>query len=293
MSKITQALEKAARERLQREVVVREEDQATAATHPVTVPIFVPGANEAVAIGEIRVDPHIVSATAVKSPIAEQYRILRTNLRSLRLRQTPKTLMVTSAMGGEGKSVTSLNLALTLAQQDRLKVVLVDADLRRSSIYRWLGIAQPAKGLSTVLAEGGTLNGALVKLASPALTILPAGPRTDDPSALLESGSMRRLLSSLKAQFDIVLIDTPPVLSVADASILAAQVDGVLLVVKAGATQLKTVMEARHRLEQMKASVVGCVLTHADHYTPGYYRYYHDYQEETRHDATAIPPTGS
>ena len=129
MSKITQALEKAARERL-----ARQQEQATAKAPPVAIPIIEPTAasrlSEIAEAGRIPVDPHIVSATDPKSPIAEQYRILRTNLQSLRMRPGSKVLVLTSAVHGEGKSVTAVNIAMTLARQEHLRVVLVDADLR-------------------------------------------------------------------------------------------------------------------------------------------------------------------
>ncbi len=295
MSKITQALEKAARERLQRE---QRQPTAVPAT-PVTVQLVSPVVSEIPLTGQIEVDPHIVCATDTKSPIAEQYRILKTNLQSLRHRANFKTIVVTSAVHGEGKSVTSVNLALTLARQEQLKVALVDADMRRSSVHRWLGLPDHERGLSTVLRDNGVLNGSLVRLQSPALTVLPGGPMPNHPAELLESVSMRRLLDILRAQFDLIIIDSPPVLAVADPSILAAQADGVLLVVRAGRTQLRTVTEAKARLEQVKAMILGCVLTQVSLYSPGYYRYYRaHYQEEkqekrekakAQHDAGQVP----
>ena len=292
MSKITQALEKAARERLQRER--EEQEQATALASPVTVALAAPDLTTVQVAGQVHIDPHIVTAGNPQSPVAEQYRILRTNLQTLRPRSGLKTIVVTSAVRGEGKSVTALNLALALARQEDLRVVLVDGDLRRSTVHQWLGIASPSKGLSTVLANGGVLNGSLVKLQSPRLTILPAGPSPENPAELLESTNMKRLLASLRAQFDLVIIDSPPVLSVADPGILASQTDGVLLVVRAGKTQRRTVAEAQARLQQMKASVIGCVLTHVEYHMPSYYHYYRAYtkdrDETTPHAAPTPPP---
>jgi capsular exopolysaccharide synthesis family protein len=231
--------------------------------------------------GRIAIDPHIVAATDSRSPIAEQYRILRTNLQSLRLRPGPKIVMVTSAVHGEGKSVTAINLAMTLARQERLKVALVDGDLRKGSIRKWLGLEDQGEGLSGLLSRGGELNGSLVKLREPPLAVLPSGPRPEHPAELLESSSMKRLLASLKAQFDVIVIDAPPVLPIADPGIIAALADGVLLVVRAGKTQRKTVVQAQALLKQMKANTLGCVLTHVEYYLPGYYRYYHQYRYGT------------
>jgi capsular exopolysaccharide synthesis family protein len=276
MSKITQALEKAARERLQR----GQDEPTVSTTSPVVVSLATRrGVGEVTPAGQVEIDPHIVSAAAPKSAIAEQYRILRTNFLSLRMRSGSKMILLTSAVPGEGKSVTAVNLALSLARQENLRVVLIDADMRKSSIPRWLGLKDRRAGLSTVLERGGELDGSLVSLESPRLTVLPAGPVPDHPAELLESIAMKRVLATLKNQFDLVIVDAPPVLPVADPSILAAQADGVLLVVRAGKTQRKTVLAAQELLKKAKANIIGGVLTHVEYYLPGYRRYYHYYRQ--------------
>jgi capsular exopolysaccharide synthesis family protein len=296
MSKITQALEKAARERLQRS----QEQVTVPAAAPVVIPVS-PAVPPRTAQQPIRrlesvhIDPHIVSATDSTSPIAEQYRIMRTNLQSLPLRSGPKAIVVTSAVNGEGKSVTSLNLALTLARQETLRVALIDADMRKSSVPKWLGLPPDTKGLSTILGTTGELNGELVSLQTPRLAILPAGPVPDHPAELLQSVNMKRLLASLKSRFDMIIIDAPPVLPVADPGVIASQTDGVLLVVRAGRTQRRTVREAHELLKKMRANVLGCVLTHVEYYLPGYHRYYHYYRYASKTDGskaggTAAPP---
>jgi capsular exopolysaccharide synthesis family protein len=275
MSKITKALEKAARERIQ-----KLQEQPTVKAPAIEVAVQTSSRlGQISSAGRIHIDPHIVGATDPKSPIAEQYRILRTNLQSLKLRQgSSKVIVVTSAVHGEGKSVTTINLALTFARQENLKVVLVDADMRKSSIQRWLGLAESSHGLSTVLQHGGELNGSLIRLEDPPLAVLPAGPHPENPAELLESSAMKRLLATLKQEFDIILLDTPPVLPVADPGIAAAHADGVLMVVRAGKTQRKTVTQAQQLLTQMKANLLGSILTHVEYYLPGYYRYYHYYR---------------
>jgi len=274
MSKITRALEKAARERLQ-----RASEQVTAAAGAVVVPVVpvteaIPDRLGVIAsAGQIQIDSHIVSATDPQAPIAEQYRILRTNLQSLRIKPGAKVIVVTSALHGEGKSVTSINLAISSSRQEKLRVILVDADMRKSSVRRWLGLESRGTGLSTVLARGGELDGSLVRLAQPPLTVLPAGPHPEHPAEHLESVAMKRVLATLRAQFDFVVIDAPPVLPVADAGILAAQADGVLLVIRAGKTQRRTVLQAHEHVKMMKAKLLGCVLTHME-YLPGHAKYY-------------------
>ena len=284
MSKITRALEKAARERLQ-----RAGEQATVTAGAVVVPVLsvvdhVPDRlGEIAAAGQITIDSHIVSATAPESPIAEQYRILRTNLQSMRLKPDVKVLVITSALNGEGKSVTSINLALSLARQEKLRVALVEADMRRGSVAKWLGLGARRQGLSTVLERDGELDGSLVQLQEPPLTILTAGPHPAHPAELLESTALKRVLATLRAKFDLVIIDAPPVLPVADAGILAAQADGVLLVIRAGKTQRRMVLQAHEHVKKMKARLLGCVLTHMDYYLPGHARYYR-YQREAQAD---------
>lgn len=288
MSKITKALEKAARERLQ-----RLQQHASVKSQPVEIPIEPTARLGAIApAGRVQIDPHIVAAADSSSPIAEQYRILRTNLQSLRLRPGPKTIVITSAVHGEGKSVTSINLALTLARQENLRVVLVDADMRKGSIHKWLGLGEFEEGLSSTLLRGGELNGSVVRLKEPPLTVLPCGSYPEHPAELLESSSMKKVLASLREQFDVIVIDAPPVLPVADPGILAALADGVLLVVRAGKTQRKTVLQAQNLLKQMKANILGSVLTHMEYYLPGYYRYYHQYRygvvKEEQNGKTAV-----
>ena len=286
MSKITQALEKAARERL-----LHTQAHATTTAQAVLIPIEpvsrLGELGDIAVAGRIKVDPHIVAATDAQSPISEQYRILRTNLQSMRLAGGSPVIVVTSAVHGEGKSVTAVNLALTMARQEKLRVVLVDGDLRKSAVHRWLGLGEPAEGLSTALARGGELNGSLVRLQHPPLAVLPAGPHPEDPAELLGSSSMKRVLAALKRQFDLIIIDAPPTMLVTDPAILASQADGTLLVVRAGKTQRKTVARAHELLTRMNAKVVGCVLTHVEYYLPGYFRHYYAYRYGDKKEATS------
>jgi hypothetical protein len=135
MSKISQALEKAARERLQRSQ--KAEPQVNVAAPPVVVPVtpIRESVGEIPAAKHVQIDPHIISAADPKSPISEQYRILKANLQALKLRHGPKVIVITSSVHGEGKSVTSINLAMTLARQEQQRVVLIDGDMRRGSVH--------------------------------------------------------------------------------------------------------------------------------------------------------------
>lgn len=286
MSKITQALEKAARERLLREresstIVIGRPSVSLVQPPPMSVPGTV---NETV---RSKVDPHIVPFFDRRSVISEQYRMLRTNLQSLKASQGFRTLLITSAMHNEGKTVSALNLALTLSQQPDCNVLLIDADLRKAAVERWLGF-EPRPGLSEVLANGLTPQQALVRLESTMLTILPAGAVLAEPSERLDSFKMRELIQQFKRQFDYVLVDSPPLLQVTDPSVLSRCVDGVLMVVRAGKTQRRELLEAYLKLEQVKARVAGTILTHAGYYSPASYYYHEARQANGRQDAESV-----
>ncbi len=278
MSKITQALEKAARERLRRERAEEQPESAGAAAPRAPVAPPAPALEQPIDGTPVasNIDPRIVTYFDRHSIIAEQYRMLRTNLQSMKSNQGFRTLMVTSAMHSEGKTVTSINLALTLAQQPNCNVLLIDADLRKGNVQRWLGLDAPF-GLSETLSNGHRPEEAVVKVEGSTLKILPAGKITSEPSDLLDSSKMREILQHFKRQFDYILVDAPPVLLVSDPSIISRYVDGVLFVVRAGRTQRKQVLHAQAKLEQVRARTIGSILTHAEYHSPFYYRYYRHY----------------
>jgi polysaccharide biosynthesis transport protein len=179
--------------------------------------------------------PLLVAATEPHAPVAEQYRALRTRLTFIEQGHGRRVLLVTSPSKGDGKSVTVSNLALTMAQEFSRHVALVDADLRRPSLHKLFGLP-PAPGLAEVLAGEAALDDVLVLLPDYHLTILPAGVPPAQPTELLGSSPMRRVLDALRSRFDRVLVDSPPALPLADVGVLSALTDGMLLVVRAGVT---------------------------------------------------------
>jgi len=182
-----------------------------------------------------RLSPLLVAAHDPHALAAEQYRTLRTRLASADHGHARRVLLVSSPAKGDGKSVTAANLALTMAQEFNRRIVLVDADLRRPGVHRLLGLpVQP--GLADVLRGEASLDDALVELPEFGLTVLPAGGRVDRQAELLGSQAMRRVIDALRSRFDRVVIDTPPALPLADVAVVAPMADGVLLVVRAGAT---------------------------------------------------------
>lgn len=182
-----------------------------------------------------RLSPLLVAALAPHALAAEQYRSLRTRIATADHGHARRVLLVTSPAKGDGKSVTAANLALTMAQEFNRRIVLVDADLRRPGVHRLLGVpAEP--GLGDVLSGDVPLDQALVHLPDHQLTVLPAGGRVDRHAELLGSQAMRRVIDALRSRFDRVVIDTPPILPLADVSVVSNMADGILLVVRAGLT---------------------------------------------------------
>jgi capsular exopolysaccharide synthesis family protein len=203
-----------------------------------------------------------VVAADPRSPQAESYRQLRTNLQFLWTAADtaagPQVLAVTSALPGEGKSATACNLALALAET-RASVVLVDADLRRPAVAERLGL-EGGVGLTTVLAGDARLEDVLQPWGSGGLSVLPSGAVPPNPAELIGSPAMRLLLDRLRATHDYVVLDTTPVLPVADATILSRLVDGTVVVSQAGRVRRGQLLEALGNLSQVSADVLGVVL---------------------------------
>ena len=217
-----------------------------------------------------RIDQLLVPVVAPHAPTAEQYRTLRTRLVLLEEGRARRVLLVTSPGKGDGKSVTAANLALTMAQEFNRKVVLLDADLRRPSAHALLGIPQQP-GLVDVLGGSASLEDALVLLPDVHLAVVPAGLPPAQPAELLGSAAMRRTLEALRSRFDRVVIDTPPVIPLADVGVLAPQCDGVILVVRAGITPKPLIERALGTFDAER--LLGLVLNESGADEPDDYAY--------------------
>jgi non-specific protein-tyrosine kinase len=194
------------------------------------------------------------------SPAAEAYRVLRTHLQFADADEPPRTVLVTSAGAGEEPSTAAANLAAAIAQGG-LSVALVDADQRRPLLHRIFQIPND-RGLATALSHGpDELAGFIQPTSVENLDMLPAGPTPPNPSELLGSERMHRLIDRLKQTYALVVLAGPPVLGVADASILAPQVDGVILVVEAGRTRREPAQSAVETLALVGGNILGVVLT--------------------------------
>jgi capsular exopolysaccharide synthesis family protein len=202
----------------------------------------------------------LITVSEPRSPVSEAYRALRTNLDFASLDRALKTLVVTSAGVGEGKSTTLANLAVVSAQAGR-KVVLVDADLRRPTLHQIFGLSNEA-GLTTVMMDDTALaSPPLQETGVEALSVLTSGPLPPNPAELMGSRRMEEVVAALAERADQVFFDTPPVVAVTDAAVLSTKVDGVLLVISAGKTRREYARTAVQRLEQINARLVGTVLT--------------------------------
>jgi len=217
-----------------------------------------------------------VTQVRPQSQMAESYRALRTSLLLSNLGAPPKVIMVTSARPQEGKTTTSINTAIVLAQKG-VRVLLVDADLRRPSVHKALGMG-PRSGLSNVLTGSATLQQTITTSPIlPNLFIMPAGTPPPNPAELLASSNMRDLLTELREMYDHIVIDTPPTLSVTDAVVLSPRADATILVIRSGHTTKQALRRARDILMQVNAHVAGVLLNAVDLTSPDYY-YYYEYQ---------------
>jgi|HubBroStandDraft_1064217.scaffolds.fasta_scaffold02807_4 succinoglycan biosynthesis transport protein ExoP len=215
----------------------------------------------------------LVTQVRPQSQMAESYRALRTSLLLSNLGAPPRVIMVTSALPQEGKTTTSINCAVVLAQKG-VRVLLIDADLRRPSIHKTLGMG-PRSGLSNVLTGSSTLEQTITRTSIlPNLFILPAGTPPPNPAELLASSNMRDVLERLRNEYDHVVVDTPPSLSVTDAVVLSPRADAVVLVIRSGQTTKQALRRSRDILAQVNAKVVGVLLNAVDLSSPDYYYYY-------------------
>ncbi len=218
----------------------------------------------------------LVTQVRPQSQMAESYRALRTSLLLSNLGAPPKVIMVTSARPQEGKTTTSINTAIVLAQKG-VRVLLMDADLRRPSVHKTMGMG-PRSGLSNVLTGSATLQQTITtSTILPNLFIMPAGTPPPNPAELLASSNMRDLIVELREMYDHIVIDTPPTLSVTDAVVLSPRADATILVIRSGQTTKQALRRARDILMQVNAHVAGVLLNAVDLTSPDYY-YYYEYQ---------------
>jgi non-specific protein-tyrosine kinase len=226
-----------------------------------------------------------------RSPIAEAYRVLRTNLRFSGIENPSGALLVTSAGPGEGKTTTAANLAITMAQAGR-RVVLVDCDLRRPSLHKLFGLSNE-EGLSSLFLDSApSLENIMYATRLESLKVIPSGPVPPNPAEMLDSNLMKRVFSDLRAQSDMLILDSPPTLAVADASILGARCSGAILVVDAGRTRTDACRRAVDTLGNTGTKILGVVLNKISSRRASSYYYYYYYSSKEKGKQAAIdqPP---
>ncbi|WP_249316532.1 CpsD/CapB family tyrosine-protein kinase [Bacillus sp. FJAT-50079] len=207
-----------------------------------------------------------------KSPVSEQYRTIRTNIQFSAVDQEISSIMVTSSGPGEGKSTTTANLAIVFAQQGK-KVLLVDADLRKPTVHYTFSMNN-AYGLTNVLTRQRNIQESVKVSNVEGLDILTSGPIPPNPAELLSSRAMKQFFNDVKDFYDFVIFDTPPVLAVTDAQVLANQCDGTILVISSGKTEVEAAQKTKELLNAAQAKVLGVVLNRKKMESNDYYYYY-------------------
>lgn len=217
----------------------------------------------------------LIAETAPKSPAAEAYRTLRTNIQFAGLDRPCRTIVITSATPSEGKTTTAANFGVVCAQAGS-RVCLVDADLRKPSLHHVFGMDNQ-RGVTNALLEGKALADVALPTRVPGLSVVVSGPLPPNHAELSASQRMRELLDAATRDFDLVLCDTPPVLSVSDAVALSAQCDGVILVVRVGGVSTAAVRRAAEQIDAVNGRMLGVLLNRVDTRRNGYYAEYHRY----------------
>lgn len=231
-----------------------------------------------------------------RSPIAEEYRTLRTNLRYAGIENPGGALLITSANPGEGKTTTAANLAIAMAEAGK-RVALLDADMRRPGVSRIFGLENDRGLTSLFLDEPVLLEDVLLPTTVNGLKVLPSGEPPPNPAEMLESRRMTEILGMLRQQFDVVIVDSPPALVVADASILASRCSGALLVVDSGRTRTEAARKVIETLKRSQVQVLGVVLNRLGgrgrgyYYNYSYYAYYGPSKSKSKNQ-TPAPSNG-
>jgi len=214
-----------------------------------------------------------------KSRSAEAFRTLRTNIQFSSLDKEFKSIVVTSSGAGEGKSTVLSNLAITMAESGK-KVILVDCDFRKPSIHKKMGVTNSV-GITNILVQDVKKEECIVKTTVDNLSIITSGPIPPNPAELLGTKKMRNFIDILKSEYDLVLIDAPPVLAVTDAQILSTVADGVIFVASYGEVQKNALLDAKELIDKVGGKILGIVFNKVPEAVSGYYgKYYKGYYDK-------------
>jgi len=214
------------------------------------------------------------AADNIRSPIAEAFRSFRTNIQFFNVDKPIKSLVVTSSLPGEGKSTVAFNLAVSMAQTDK-KVLLIDTDFRKPSLYSYME-PKGFNGLTNVIIQDTGYKDVLQTADSQKnLDIMISGPIPPNPSEILGSAKMRNLIEELEHEYDMIILDSPPVGIITDAAVLSTLVDGVIMVCAAGKTKKEDMKKSIDLLKKVRANIIGVVINKVkDRKKSDYYSYY-------------------
>ncbi len=219
---------------------------------------------------------NVISQKEPMGVVAEQYRKVRTNIEYSTFNETLKVINLTSTFPSEGKSVTALNLATVYAQSD-MKTLIIDMDLRKPKIHRAFDIPNK-NGLSDIVTKGIEISDAIYQ-ATEFLHVLPAGEKLPYPAEFLMSKKLKNIVNELKKRYDRIIIDTPPMTAVTDASIVGKIVDGTVMVVASRRTNVDTAQASIKQLKENGGNIIGAILTRVDKKDNKYMNYYYEYKE--------------
>lgn len=210
-----------------------------------------------------------------KSPISEAYRGIRTNLEFANIDKNFKTILVTSATAGEGKTTTLCNVAAAMADNGS-RVLILDCDLRKPRVHKFFGLSN-ATGLTDILLKGHDYKKFVHNIDYENISVITAGHIPKNPSELLSSAAMKKFIETLKNDYDYVMIDAPPVVPVTDSVIMSTYIDGVILVCASGDLNIEMAKKTRESLTKVGANILGVVLNKVpvDSKKYAYYYYYH------------------
>jgi len=229
----------------------------------------------------------LISLDNPKSPVTEAFRTLRTNIQFYNVDKELKTICITSSGPGEGKTTTICNLAITVARTGK-RVLLIDGDLRKPQVHKVFNVVN-SKGLTNVLAKQADLSEAVKAVDDVnGLYVLTSGPKPPNPSELLGSNRMKEFLKEAAENYDLILVDTPPVGVVTDPAVVSTMVDGTILVVRSHQTNMEEARRAKQLLENVKANILGVVLNSIPVSGRTYYRYYQYYEDRSWRKKRAV-----
>ena len=217
-----------------------------------------------------------IALKKIKSEVAEQFRTLRTNIRFSSLGDEIKSIVITSSLPGEGKSTIISNLAVAMASSGK-RVVIVDCDLRKPTIHKKFSQSNLC-GLTNILVQDKKVLEMINNTDFPNLYVIPSGPIPPNPSELLGSKNMKSTLTELINLFDIVLMDTPPVMYITDAQILSAISQGTIIVSSYGKTEKASLLNAKENIEKVGGKILGVVINKVPEKYNGYNDYYNSYK---------------